>query len=56
MLDLPQRILKSLTLIQIISYPPIGYVEVEVEVEVDIDSDEFENTYVKLNCELSFNF
>ena len=53
MLDLPQRILKSLTLIQIISYPPIGYVEVEVE--VDIDSDEFENTYVKLNCELSFN-
>ena len=54
MLDLPQRILKSLTLIQIISYPPIGYVEVEVE--VDIDSDEFEDTYVKLNSELSFNF
>ena len=53
MLDLPQRILKSLTLIQIISYPPIGYVEVEVE--VDIDSDEFENTFVKLNSELSFN-
>ena len=51
MLDLPQRILKSLTLIQIISYPPIGYVEVEVEV----DSDEFEDTYVKLNSELSFN-